>query len=114
VEIPPIRLVPIPREGAFDGPGTDRGVLNGVGFRLSRRTFPPTVLDVFPGSPAARAGLVPGTVIRSIDGRDVRGYGRSADALLLGPPGGEVTLVVETPGGEPRAVSLVRQDWTVR
>jgi len=55
--------------------------------------LPPTIGRVGPGSPAERAGLVPGDTVRAVDGVDVSQW----DALvksLRGSPGRAVTLVV--------------------
>jgi membrane-associated protease RseP (regulator of RpoE activity) len=103
VEISPIRLLRTPnRDGGF-GSGA-------IGVRLSNREGPPTIIDVASGSPAARAGLEAGAVIRSIDGKDVTGYGRTAALLLLrGAPGTPINLAVDGPQGR-RTVTLVREE----
>jgi RNA polymerase sigma factor (sigma-70 family) len=101
--IRPFRLLRLPRQ--------DGGFGNGVvGLRFSNREGPPTISAVLPDSPAAGAQLVPGMVVRSIDGRDVGDFGAtSAMMLLRGTPGSIVVLVVETPQGR-RSVTLTRKE----
>jgi carboxyl-terminal processing protease len=68
------------------------------------------VLLVFPGGPAAEAGLRPHDTILAVDGgpvRDEKGISRT-----LGPAGTEVQLTVRTPGEAPREMTLTRREVT--
>ena len=63
---------------------------------------PPTIREVFPESPAARAGLQVGDVIVSVNGRD----GRNPPLFNGLRPGAEVTLRVRR-DDEEREITLV-------
>jgi carboxyl-terminal processing protease len=82
----------------------------GIGARL--RGSPPTVVEVFEGSPAERAGLRPGDAIVAID--DASTGGGALDSVigrLRGSPGTEVRLLVARSGlGEPFALTLTRDE----
>lgn len=101
-EIPPFRLLPI-------APGR-RGYGSGdLGIDVSNRQGPPTIKTIAPGSPAAKAGIEAGSVIRSVDGRDALGLGRHATtALLRGEPGSKAVLVVQSPQGAEKTATLIR------
>jgi carboxyl-terminal processing protease len=63
-----------------------------------------------PGSPAERAGIRPGDILRSIDGRHSRPLAAPiGERLLRGAPGSTVKLVVLRAGSEPLDVSVVRE-----
>jgi NifB/MoaA-like Fe-S oxidoreductase len=73
----------------------------------------PTVAAVTPGSPAARAGVLPGDEIRSMGGqlpRDVIQYQLLADEpdvdLELSRGGLEVSVLVEKDAGEPLGIEV--------
>lgn len=69
-----------------------------------------SILAVFPGSPAAAAGLRLHDVILQVDGGPVRD---SAGTIRTrGPAGSTTMLTVQTPGGTARTVSVVRQAVT--
>jgi carboxyl-terminal processing protease len=68
------------------------------------------IISVFPGSPAAQAGLLTHDTLLSVDGgpiRDEHGISRTR-----GPEGTQVTLTVQRPGEQPHDVTLVRQRVT--
>jgi carboxyl-terminal processing protease len=53
---------------------------------------------VFDNSPAARAGLAPGDSIVAVNGRKLEGLsGEAASALVKGPPGTDVELLITLP-----------------
>ena len=67
------------------------------------------ILAVFPDSPADQAGLKPRDSILTADGIpmiDEDGFLRSH---IRGPEGTEVSLLVQTPGEEPRQITLARK-----
>lgn len=89
------------------------GHFSGIGVEI--RPVPRGVLvaRVFHGSPAARAGLAPGDVIVTVDGRSIVGKDPSGAALrakemILGPEGSAVTLGVVGRDGKTRRVRIVR------
>lgn len=92
----------------------ERGASNGaahVGLELTRQYYL-RVLAVRDGSPAARAGLLPGDYIRAIDGQSTRDTTvHEGTRLLHGQPGTRVRLtVLRGNAAEPHVVELVRED----
>jgi len=68
------------------------------------------VVDVFPGSPAAQAGVRPGDVLTSIDGAPPPAGTPGAVALALrGPAGTRVQLGVARAGAPPLSLTLTRR-----
>ena len=56
---------------------------------------PAQISSVFPGSPAERAGVHPGDLIKSVDGTDVTGFAPDEIAMKIrGPEGTQVKLVL--------------------
>jgi predicted aspartyl protease len=79
-----------------------------VGMRLERRWGHLRVQSVAPSSAAARAGIVFGDVVVSIEGRSMAtAEVEGADRLLQGPPGSEVQLIMGR-GGMHRVLRLRR------
>jgi carboxyl-terminal processing protease len=81
-----------------------------VGLLLSRRLSYLMVVSARAGSPADKAGVRPGDVLKTIDGR----YARFLPApvghrLLKGAPGSVVKLTVLRAGSDPLDLSLVRE-----
>jgi carboxyl-terminal processing protease len=71
-----------------------------------------SIIAVYPGSPAEAAGLQAHDSILAADGQpilDENGFHRD---LLVGEAGTTVTLTVQTPGQEPRQVTVTRQQIT--
>ena len=82
------------------------GSYTGVGVAVDVKSGRLTVTRVFPGSPAASAGITPGEVIVSVDGKPTAGQTASADvARLTGPAGTTVRLQLRQTA-RPRRVSL--------
>jgi carboxyl-terminal processing protease len=83
----------------------------GISVRADRRGL--RVLEVYDGSPARRAGIVPGDLIVEANGTSLAGRGdKSSSAIIRGPAGTDVTLKVRH-RGQVRTVRLVRSSITV-
>jgi C-terminal peptidase prc len=68
------------------------------------------LLQVFPASPAERAGLQPHDRILAVDGAPAVGAGQVDNLeLLVGLVGSQVHLTVQTPGQEPRELTVTRE-----
>ncbi len=91
------------------------GKITGIGVFLGNDGGAPIVQSVVSGSPAARAGIVPGDRIIAIDGTNVENASTEEIARLVrGPAGTPVTLTVIHPGEDaPVDVTITRQTITV-
>lgn len=84
-----------------------------VGLALTRRFAFLMVVSPAPGSPAERAGLRPGDILKTIDGRHTRTLSVPAGlAGLRGAPGSVVKLQVLRAGADPLDFDLVRERAT--
>jgi hypothetical protein len=64
---------------------------------------------VLENGPAAQAGIRPGDVLLAVEGRDVRAMDfEQIPHLIRGPAGSRVTLIVVTPGQQPRQAVVTR------
>jgi carboxyl-terminal processing protease len=68
-----------------------------------------TIIVVFPGSPAEHAGLISHDSILAIDGQPVVDESGVHSDRMRGPEGTTVTLTVQSPGEQPRQVSITRK-----
>lgn len=68
------------------------------------------ISGIIPGTPAEKAGLRAGDRVLAVDGQSIVGYSLyEAIALIRGPAGTQVTLLVERPGErEPFEVTITR------
>jgi carboxyl-terminal processing protease len=81
-----------------------------VGLVLTRRFSFVMVVAARPGSPAEKAGLRPGDLVKSIDERHTRPMPAVvAERLLRGAPGSSVKLGVLRAGADPFDVTCVRE-----
>jgi carboxyl-terminal processing protease len=81
-----------------------------IGLVLTRRFSFVMVVSPRPGSPAEKAGLRPGDILKSIDERHTRPMPAVvADRLLRGAPGSSVKLAVLRAGADPFEVTVVRE-----
>ncbi|HEX8976729.1 MAG TPA: S41 family peptidase [Solirubrobacteraceae bacterium] len=91
----------------------DNPHLSGVGIDVESQPNGLLVLDAFPGSPAARAGLSHGDLITHVGAISLAGRSETFSASLIkGRAGTRVTLTVSR-GGHVRTVSMVRADLVV-
>ncbi len=86
------------------------GEFSGIGVAIQLISSNITVVSVFKGSPAQKAGMQPGDVIIKVDGTDLRGKKlQDASALLRGEPGTRVTVTVLRPRtGESLVLPMIR------
>lgn len=90
---------------------SNKGIL-GIKY-LHRRNSESTVIQVYPNTPAERAGIVVGDKIVAVDGVDVRPYdANNVFSLIEGPPGVTVKLSMLRCSIDcrPYQVSLTRMD----
>lgn len=84
----------------------------GIGVQVQRRDGLVTVTTPLAGTPAARAGILPGDRIVAVDGVDARELAtEEVTALIAGPRGGTVVLTVERDG---RAIELAIERGEIR
>ena len=75
--------------------------IEGIGIDVEKRKNRFVIISPIEGSPAARAGIEPGDVIKRVDGVEISTLEfDEAVARMQGPGGSEVTLVVERRGRE--------------
>jgi carboxyl-terminal processing protease len=81
-----------------------------IGAVLTRRFTFLMVVATRPGSPAEKAGLRTGDILKSIDGRHSRPLqATTGQRLLRGAPGSVVKLVILRSGQDPFDLSVVRE-----
>ena len=81
----------------------------GIGVELAIADGRPVVITALDDSPAMEAGLLPGDVILSVDGKDVQGIGGAGlESLLPGQPGTSVRLDIRQADGIERSVDVRR------
>lgn len=86
------------------------GDYTGVGVAIGLREGQPTVITPIEGSPATKAGILPGDVIVSVDGREVKGLSVfRINELLTGKPGTDVRLTVRHAGQEEPDELIIRR-----
>lgn len=86
-----------------------KGTFTGIGVELSMEEGEFTIVAPLDKSPAAAAGLQPGDVILSIQGRSTWGMtlNEALDAMV-GPEGSELKLMISRHLDEPFEISLIR------
>ena len=97
---------------AWQQPGRDNDA--DVGLLLTRRLGFLMVVAPRPGSPAEKAGVKPGDIVKSIDTRHTRPLAPFVgQRLLKGAPGSTVKLTLLRAGSDPIELSLVRERLAV-
>lgn len=104
------RLQSNANQGFFDTSIQSNIGIIGVKF-LCQQGYSPVVNNVFPGTPAFTAGIVPEDVIVAVDGVPTAGLDRQeCYDLIVGTPNTPVTLSLRR-GNEFRAKTLTRMDF---
>jgi C-terminal peptidase prc len=83
----------------------------GIGVLSSPETSTLSIIFVFPGSPAERAGIQRRDKITAVDGLPIKNPDTD-QSRIRGPRGSTVTLTVESPEQAPRDISIVRDTIT--
>ena len=87
--------------------------LSGVGIDVSPDPKGLRVIDVFPGSPAARVGLSHGDLIVQVDGTSLAGHtSQFASTLIRGKAGTQVHLMIQR-GKQTRVFTIVRRNLVI-
>lgn len=90
------------------------GEMQGIGAEVSEEDGNIVIVSPIDGSPAAAADLRPGDILRQADGVDLTGMSvMEAAALVRGPQGTEVTLLVER-NGETFEITIERDVVQIR
>ena len=90
------------------------GRFSGIGLSVVPVRRGLQVAKVFRRSPAERAGIRPGEIVVSVDGRSIAGLpSGAATTRIKGPAGTEVTIGVLGAGGKVRRLRLRRAEVTV-
>ena len=102
-----------PKSYAALNEGLDGGNFGGIGISIhvDEQSRDLTVVDVIAGTPAERAGLQSGDIVREIDGKPTKGLVVDQDsAKLRGKPGSTVRLTVVRDGAPlPAPVAIIRE-----
>ncbi len=100
-----------PKEYAALNEGLDGGNFSGVGIaiQVDDKTKVLDVGEVIPGGPADKAGVQPGDVIVSVDGKPTKGLTTEQDSKMLrGPKGTQVQLAIERNGAAIAPITITR------
>lgn len=93
-----------------------QGQASFVGIGLNWTAIPErkrlAIVLVYPGSPAEAAGLRPHDSLLAVDGQPVIGEDGKVQNLLIGQEGSTLQLTVQSPGQEPRVLTLTRRPIT--
>jgi carboxyl-terminal processing protease len=86
------------------------GKFGGLGIQISSQNGVPKVISPIDGTPAAKAGIQPGDLIVSIDGKSTQGLNlNKIVSVLRGDPDTKVTISILRGTKAPFDVSLTRQ-----
>lgn len=77
-----------------------QGTFSGIGAQIGLRDGSVAIIEPFENSPAIRAGLLPGDIIRAIDGEEIKEVKNLSDIVekIKGPKGTPVKLMIERKG----------------
>lgn len=105
----------IPEEDAEDYRFITTGQYGGIGALIGQRDEDVIITDPYEGFPAQKGGLMAGDILRSIDGKPLKGKKYDeVSRMLKGTPGTELVLTIERPGEDkPLKKTLRRQEITI-
>ena len=86
-----------------------QGLYVGVGIQVLQRGADVVIANVFPGSPAQKAGLAKGDAITAVDGRSMAGASlNTVTNAIRGPQNTPVAITVRTPSGQLLTAHMTR------
>ncbi len=92
------------------------GQFAGIGAEVQMKDNQVVIVAPLDGSPAQKAGIRPGDIIREVDGTGVTGLSlQEIVRKIMGPAGTRVTLTLEDPAtGQEKAITIRRANITLR
>ena len=84
-----------------------QGQLQGIGVEVQAKNGNVVVVAPIDGSPAQKAGLLPGDIITQVNGQPIIDV-NDAISRIRGPAGTSVTLTIQESSGTTRTVTIVR------
>jgi carboxyl-terminal processing protease len=84
-----------------------QGQLEGIGVEVQQKNGAVVIVAPIDGTPAQKAGLKSGDVILKVNGKTITTVS-DAVSLILGPAGTQVTVTIQSPGGNPRDITITR------
>ena len=85
----------------------------GIGVEVTNNADYPVIDSVFPGSPAAMAGVLPGDVIIKVDGHDVHGQNSDQTSNLIRGKAGTTVVITVDRSGQHLDLPVVREPITI-
>jgi carboxyl-terminal processing protease len=106
----------IPESEADDYRFMTTGQYGGIGALIGQRQNDVIITDPYEGYPAQKAGLRAGDIIRSIDGKPLRGSQYDdVSRMLKGQPHTAISIVVDRPGeSQPITKTLMRDEIQIK
>jgi carboxyl-terminal processing protease len=84
-----------------------QGQLEGIGIEVQQKNGNVVIVAPIDGTPAQKAGLKSGDIILKVNGKPIATVS-DAVSNILGPAGTQVTVTIQSPGGNPRDVTITR------
>ncbi|MBW8686415.1 S41 family peptidase [Chitinophaga rhizophila] len=92
------------------------GKYGGVGVSVNTDSERTVITDVYEGGPMDKAGVKPGDIILSLDGKDIKGLDQEdISRLLKGAPGSSLDMVTKHPiTGDQNNKKIIREEINVK
>jgi carboxyl-terminal processing protease len=105
----------IPEENLDELKFMATGKYGGVGISVNTDSDRTVITDIYEGSPMDKAGVKPGDLILSLDGKSTQGMDQDEIShILKGNPGTELDMVIKKPvSGEESTKKIIREEINV-